>query len=83
MPARDNPLSSAGLVADPPSQNGAASRDRPPVTDRARLAAGVPEATEKVLLKRARRQGFALMVASSIVSIMMLYGVWWLLHGLL
>lgn len=83
MPARDNPLSAAGVVADSPPQNGAGSRDRPLVTDRARLAPGAPDATEKRLLKRARRQGFALMVASSIVSIMVLYGMWRLLHGLL
>jgi hypothetical protein len=83
MPARDNPLAAAGLVADSPPQNGTASRDHTHVTDRARLAPHVPDATEKLLLKRARRQGFALMVASSIVSIMVLYGMWRLLHSLL
>jgi hypothetical protein len=83
MPARHPPLSAAGLVADPLPQNGSKPRNRPAVTERIWLAPDVPDAIEKGLRRRARRQGLALMVASSFVSILALYGAWWLLHGLL
>jgi len=82
MPARDNPLSSAGLVADPPAQNGSVVRKRTPVTERTWLAPGIPDAMEDRRRRRARLQGFALMAASSVISIMMLYGAWRLLHAL-
>jgi len=81
MPARDNPLSSAGLVADPPAQNGRAHRTRASVAGRVWLAPDVLGATEIKLRRRAHRQALALMIASSFISIMALYGVWRLLHG--
>jgi hypothetical protein len=83
MPAPDSPISAAGLVADPPVQDKRISQYRAPVTERAWLAPAVPDATEKKLRRRARRQALALMVASSFVSVMALYGVWRLLHALI
>jgi fatty acid desaturase len=83
MTANDNPLSAAGLVADTSNQNVHSLRQRPPATKRIWQAPGAADPTEEKLRRRARRQGLALMIASGLISIIVLYGVWWLLHGVL
>jgi len=83
MPGRDTRLSAAGLVAEPSAQNERPMPYRAPVTQRAFLAPDVPDATEIKLRRRARRQALALMLASSVMSLVVLYGAWRLLHALI
>lgn len=77
MPASDPRSSVHGYVADPPAN--------PDIT-RLRQERGaaawqqVADAREIGLRRRARQQALALMVASSLVSILALYGIWTLLR---
>jgi len=83
MPASDSPSSAAGLVAEAPVRNANPIRHRARAMEWARFAPEIPDAAESRLRRRARRQALAMMVASSCISIMALYGVWRLLHGLI
>ena len=79
MPASDSPSSAAGLVAEAPAPNPNLIRHRMRVMEWRWLAPEIPDATESRLRRRARRQALAMMVASSCISVMALYGVWRLL----
>jgi len=79
MPASDPRSSVHGYVAKPPA-NPDITRLRQERIAPWQHAQQVPDALEIALRRRARQQALALIVASSLVSILALYGIWTLLR---
>lgn len=80
MPASDPVSSMTVLIAEASDTAAARSRRRERVIEAWDLAPEIPDAIERGLRRRARRQALALMIASSLASILALYGVWTLLR---
>jgi hypothetical protein len=83
MLASDNQSSAAGFVADPPPKLDAMTLRRARVAETWQHTKQVQDAQQTRLQRRARRLGLALMVASCVVSILAVYGIWILLRGLI
>jgi hypothetical protein len=81
MPASDNRSSVHGYVADPPANPDVTRLRGAHIAATWQRAQHIPDAQETRLRRRARRQAVALMVASSVISILALYGIWTLLRG--
>jgi hypothetical protein len=72
------PSSWAGFVAESPVSLNVADRSGAHVTRALRNSAERPSADENRLWRRDRRVGLALMVGSSLISVLVLYGLWML-----
>jgi hypothetical protein len=83
MPVSDDRSSAHGYVADPPVNPDATRVRETRIAESWRHARQIPDVQESRLRRRARRQALALMVASSLVSILALYGIWTLLRGVI
>jgi len=81
MPASDTSSSVAGIVAEATVDDLARARRRARAVESRKPAREIPDANEAGLQRRARRQALALMIASGLVSILALYGVWTLLRA--
>lgn len=83
MPATENQSSSAGVVADTPLKLDGTRPRRTRALQAWQHATQHPDAREAELRQRAHRIALALMVGSSVVSILVLAGIWVLLRSMI
>lgn len=83
MPANDSRSSVHGYVADAPANPDVTQAQGARVAEAWQRARQIPDAREAQSKRRARRQALALMVASGLVSILVLYGIWTLLRSVI
>lgn len=81
MSAGHSSTSLAGFVAEPSVKIDVAARRRLNHAQALQDRLEHHDAVENGLRRRARRQGLTLMIASSLLSILVLYGIWTLLSG--
>lgn len=80
---KDGRPSASGLVAALPVKQDVTGSHWAQVAETWMRTTQIPNAEETRLRRRARRQALALMVASSLLSILVLYGLWTLLRGVM
>jgi hypothetical protein len=83
MSASRRSTSLAGIVAEAPAKLSVVARRAPSVADAFQDRVEHPDTRENGLRRRVHRQALMLMLASSLVSILALYGIWTLLRGVI